>query len=160
CLACNTCINEMRGGSQLRCVVNGAAGEETRFLVATPPQGERIAVVGAGPAGLTYASLVAEGNTVTVVGRATVPGGALRYAAKAPFYQDVAANQVSFDRYIERMVAACLHKGVALRYGVDIAHAPGELANFDRIVIATGARYRFGLGRLPAMLLDRGAGHW
>ena len=27
-------------------------------------------------------------------------------------------------------------------------------------MIATGARYRFGLGPLPALLLDRGAGHW
>ena len=31
CLACNTCVNEMRGGAQLRCVVNGAAGQERRF---------------------------------------------------------------------------------------------------------------------------------
>ena len=31
CLACNTCVDEMRGGSQLRCVVNGAAGQEARF---------------------------------------------------------------------------------------------------------------------------------
>jgi dimethylglycine catabolism A len=160
CLACNTCINEMRGGSQLRCVVNGAAGQETRFLVAAPPQGERIAVIGAGPAGLTYASLVADGNAVTVFEREAVPGGAFRYAGKAPLYQDVVANQASFDRYIERMVAACVHKGVTFRYGIDIARSPGELASFDRIVIATGARYRFGLGPLPAMLLDRGAGHW
>ena len=92
--------------------------------------------------------------------REAVPGGAFRHAGKAPLYQDVVANQASFDRYIERMVAACIHKGVTFRYGIDIARAPGELANFDRIVIATGARYRFGLGRLPAMLLDRGAGHW
>jgi dimethylglycine catabolism A len=49
---------------------------------------------------------------------------------------------------------------VAFRYGVDVAHAPDVLAGFDRIVIAAGARYRFGLGRLPALLLDRGAGHW
>jgi hypothetical protein len=125
----------------------------------TPPQGERIAVVGAGPAGLTYASLVADGNDVTVFEREAAPGGAFRYAGKAPLYQDVVANQASFDRYIERMVAACIHKGVTFRYGVDIARAP-ELAGFDRIVIATGARYRFGLGPLPSMLLNRGAGHW
>src|SRR5438552_12266195 len=37
CLACNTCVNEMRGGTQLRCVVNGAAGRERRFLAATAP---------------------------------------------------------------------------------------------------------------------------
>ena len=29
CLACNTCINEMRGGARIGCVVNGAAGRET-----------------------------------------------------------------------------------------------------------------------------------
>ena len=38
--------------------------------------------------------------------------------------------------------------------------APAELAAFDRIVIATGARYRFGLGPLVTALLDRGAGRW
>ena len=31
CLACNTCVNEMRGGAQLHCVVNGAAGRERHF---------------------------------------------------------------------------------------------------------------------------------
>ena len=60
CLACNTCVNEMRGGAQLHCVVNGAAGRERAFEGARRPVGERIAVVGAGPAGLTYASLVAD----------------------------------------------------------------------------------------------------
>ncbi len=160
CLACNTCINEMRGGAQLRCVVNGAAGQETRFAAAAPPRGERIAVIGAGPAGLTYASLAADGNRVTVFERDGVAGGAFRHAGKAPLFQDVVANQVSFDRYIERMVAACVHNGVTFRYGIDIARATGELAGFDRIVIASGARYRFGLGPLPPLLLDRGAGHW
>jgi dimethylglycine catabolism A len=160
CLACNTCVNEMRGGTQLGCVVNGAAGRETRFLGATPPRGERIAVIGAGPGGLTYASLVAGDNAVTVFEREPVAGGAFRFAGKAPLFQEVVAAQDSFDRYITRIVAACVHQGVTFRYGVDVARAPGELAGFDRIVIATGARYRFGLGPLPALLLDRGAGHW
>jgi dimethylglycine catabolism A len=160
CLACNTCINEMRGGTQLGCVVNGAAGRETRFAGAAPPRGERIAVVGAGPAGLTYASLVAGDNAVTVFEREKVAGGAFRFAGKAPLFQEVIAAENSFDRYVARMVAACTHKGVTFRYGVDVAHARDELASFDRIVIATGARYRFGLGPLPGLLLDRGAGHW
>jgi dimethylglycine catabolism A len=160
CLACNTCVNEMRGGTQLRCVVNGAAGRETTFLEPAPPRGEHIAVIGAGPAGLTYASLVADGNEVTVFECEAVAGGAFRHAGKAPLFQDVVANQASFDRYIERMVAACTHKGVTFRYGVDVARSPDMLVTFDRIVIATGARYRFGLGPLPGLLLDRGAGHW
>ena len=108
CLACNTCINEMRGGSQLRCVVNGAAGQETRFLAATPPQGERIAVIGAGPAGLTYASLVADGNAVTVFEREAVPGGAFRYAGKAPLFQDVVAEP-SLVRPLHRAHGRRLH---------------------------------------------------
>jgi dimethylglycine catabolism A len=58
------------------------------------------------------------------------------------------------------MVAACVHKGVTFRYGIDVSRAAGELSGFDRIVIATGARYRFGLGPLPGLLLDRGAGQW
>ena len=60
----------MRGGARIGCVVNGAAGRETLFADAQPPRGERIAVIGAGPAGLTYASLVADGNKVTVFEKA------------------------------------------------------------------------------------------
>src|SRR5215468_954845 len=160
CLACNSCVNEMRGGTQLRCVVNAIAGDETRFAAAWPPQGERIAVVGAGPAGLTYASLVAEGNSVTVFERETTPGGAFRRAGKAPLFQEVVADQASFDRYIERLVAACMHKGVIFLYDVDVIATPEPLAAYHRIVIATGARYRFGLGRLPNLVLDWGAGRW
>src|SRR5205085_2124708 len=80
CLACNTCVNEMRGGAQLRCVVNAAAGRERQFAKANPPVGERIAVIGAGPAGLTYASLVAPANRVIIFERAPRAGGAFRYA--------------------------------------------------------------------------------
>jgi 2,4-dienoyl-CoA reductase-like NADH-dependent reductase (Old Yellow Enzyme family) len=160
CLACNTCVNEMRGGTQLHCVVNAAAGQETRFAAAKPPQGERIAIIGAGPAGLTYASLVAGANRVAVFERETAPGGLFRTAGKAPLFQEVAAEQASFDRYIEDMVAACMHKGVIFLYDVDVIKTPEPLANYDRVVIATGAHYRFGLGNLPKLLLDQGVALW
>ena len=160
CLACNTCVNEMRGGTQLRCVVNAAAGDETRFAAAKRPQGERIAIVGAGPAGLTYASLVAEGNRVTVFEREATPGGAFRRVGKAPLFQEVAAEQAALDRYVADLVAACMHKGVIFVNGVDVIETPGPLATYDRIVIATGARYRFGLGLLTNLLLDHRAARW
>jgi hypothetical protein len=156
CLACNTCINEMRGGARIGCVVNGAAGRETQFADAKPPRGERIAVIGAGPAGLTYASLVADGNAVTVFEKSEHAGGSFRYAGKAPLFQEVAANPQSFERYIADMVAACKQRGVSFRFNTDAAAEPELLEPFDRIVIASGAAYRFGLGALTIAALDSG----
>jgi len=160
CLACNTCINEMRGGAGIGCVVNGAAGRETRFADPRPPRGERIGVIGAGPSGLTYASLVANGNTVTVFEKDQRAGGAFRYAGKAPLFQEVEANEGSFDRYIADLVATCTHNGVEFRFQTDVAAQPEVLAPFDRIVIATGAEYRFGLGAIATTVLDWGGGRW
>jgi dimethylglycine catabolism A len=160
CLACNTCINEMRGGARIGCVVNGAAGREAQFAEPQPPRGERIAVIGAGPAGLTYASLVAEDNKVTVFEKASRAGGSFNYAGKAPLFQEVEANQHSFDRYLADLAAACRMKGVEIRLATDPAASPELLAPFDRIVIATGAAYRFGLGPLILWALDRGIARW
>lgn len=160
CLACNTCVNEMRGGAQLRCVVNGRAGRETEFASPNPPQSERIAVIGAGPAGLTYASLVADGNTVTVFEREAAPGGAFRYAGKAPLFQEVNAVESSFDRYIAALWSACIKKGVTFRFNANVQKSPDVLAPFDRIVVASGARYRYGLGPLARLMLDWGVARW
>jgi 2,4-dienoyl-CoA reductase-like NADH-dependent reductase (Old Yellow Enzyme family) len=154
CLACNTCINEMRGGARIGCVVNGAAGRERMFADTRTPRGERIAVIGAGPAGLTYALLVADGNAVTVFEKATHAGGGFRYAGKAPLFQEVAANPESFERYIADLVAASRMKNVAFRFATDVFAVAGALAPFDRIVIASGASYRFGLERFVVRTLD------
>ena len=154
CLACNTCINEMRGGARIGCVVNGAAGRETVFAAPQTPRSERIAVIGAGPAGLTYASLVAEGNHVTVFEKDAQAGGAFQLAAKAPLFQEVVTDERSFARYIANLVAACDAKGVKFRFSTEVKSA--ELLGFDLIVIASGADYRFGLGPLAHWLLKTG----
>jgi dimethylglycine catabolism A len=156
CLACNTCINEMRGGAPIGCVVNGSAGRETLFAAPQGPRGERIAVIGAGPAGLTYASLVAADNAITVFEKDSHAGGALRLAAKAPLFQEVETDERSFGRYIADLVAACADKGVKFRFATDALVAPALLAEFDRIVVATGAGYRYGIGPLATWLLGSG----
>jgi 2,4-dienoyl-CoA reductase-like NADH-dependent reductase (Old Yellow Enzyme family) len=160
CLACNTCIDGMRGGAGISCVINGAAGRETLFTDAALPQDERIAVIGAGPAGLTYASLVADGNTVTVFEKDDRAGGSFRYAGLAPMFNDVGANPASFQRYVNDMVAACKNKGVTFQMSTDVARRRDMLEPFDRIVIATGAAYPLGTGALVKRLLESGAGHW
>ncbi len=156
CLSCNTCINEMRGGARIGCVVNAAAGREMMFATPQIPREERIAVIGAGPAGLTYASLVADGNNVTLFEKDAEPGGAFKVVGKAPLFQEVEAAPRSFDRYIADLVAACRGKGVQFRFNTDAAAAAALLAGFDTIVIATGADYRFGLRPLADWLLDSG----
>jgi len=160
CLACNTCIDGMRGGNGISCVVNGSAGRESLFAQPSSPQGEHIAVIGAGPAGLTYASLVGDDNTVTVFEKDATAGGAFRYAGLAPMFNDVGANPASFARYVRDMVAACQRKRVTFRFDTDITEQPALLAPFHRIVVATGAAYPLGTGALAMGLLERGAGRW
>jgi NADH:flavin oxidoreductase/NADH oxidase family protein/putative NAD(P)-binding protein len=160
CLSCNTCVDEMRGGARLGCVVNGRAGREALFDGGRAPQGEKIAVIGAGPAGLTYASLVADGNDVTVFERSGEPGGAFRYAGKAPLFQNVLANEESFARYVDQLYGACAVKQVRFAFNTDVMRRPLLLDPFDRIVIATGARYRFGLGPIARAMLNSGAARW
>src|SRR4051794_41710022 len=129
----------MRGGAGFPCVVRGGGGGESLSPPPPPPLGERIGVTGAGPAGLTYASLVADDNAVTVFEKDTTAGGAFRYVGLAPMFNDVGASPASFARYVRDMVAACERKRVTFRFGTDITEQPELLAPLHRIVVATGA---------------------
>ena len=154
CLACNKCIDEMRGGDSLTCLVNPTAGRELEFAAATVARkGERICVIGAGPAGLSYASLVAQGNHVTVLERERAAGGAFRHAGGAPQFEAVEARQESLNTYVSELERACRQDGVTFKYGVDISRFPELLRDCDRIVVATGAKYRFGCGPVIYWLL-------
>jgi 2,4-dienoyl-CoA reductase-like NADH-dependent reductase (Old Yellow Enzyme family) len=156
CIACNTCLNDMRGGARLGCVVNARAGGERQMPAVSPIRGERICVIGAGPAGLTFASLVAANNAVTVMERNDSPGGALRAAAKAPYFQDVKAAEEPLVAFIVEAERACRLNGVKFSYNTDPTRDPELLAGFERIVVASGARYKSPLDRVAHWVLDRG----
>lgn len=160
CIACNSCISGMRGGGALHCLVNAETGREVDYAQRNPPQGQRIAVLGAGPAGLTYASLVGAANDVVVFERAAGPGGALRLAGEAPRFQGVEAAKRSLHRYVTGLEAACAHLGVRFRFGVDVVRQPEVLAGFDQVVVATGAVYRPGLALIAAIAWSSGMARW
>jgi 2,4-dienoyl-CoA reductase-like NADH-dependent reductase (Old Yellow Enzyme family) len=159
CLACNTCVDEMRGGDQLGCVVNPAAAHEREYAHAMPAvKGKRIAVIGAGPAGLVYAERVAAENSVTVFERESGPGGALRYAGLAPQYQGVEADPKALLDFVNELECACKAKGVVFRYGSAVRDVSEIAPEFDQVVVATGAQYRLGAGPLVVSLLQSGWG--
>lgn len=161
CLSCNTCVDTMRSGSRTHCLVNPVTGRELAFgdqatRAARLPRGKRIAVIGAGPAGLSYAALVGPGNDVTVFERDTVPGGSFRLAGLAPTFQGVEAVPESFARYVEMLERECREAGIAFVYGEDVTAKPSRLRAFDHVVVAAGARYRWGLGPLIRGFLRSG----
>ncbi|HEV2303774.1 MAG TPA: hypothetical protein VGR91_19585 [Stellaceae bacterium] len=160
CIACNTCVDGMRGGASIHCLVNPWAGREPSLPPRSPLTGERICVIGAGPAGLSYAAAVAGGNSVTVLERARQAGGALRLAGKAPMFQEVRADSRPLLAYVAALVERCRSEGVTIRFGADPLSEPHTLAQFDRIVVATGARYPAGTGALVHLALDSGLGRF
>lgn len=162
CIACNSCVDGMRTGSRLHCLVNPATRRERRFGNTEASQtlrwtGKRIAVVGAGPAGLSFAALASRQNNVAVFEKAAEPGGALRLAALAPMFQGVEATPAPIRKFITGLEATCRAQGVAFRYSTDVAARPTLLDGFDEIVLATGASYRYGLGPLVTRLVGAGA---
>jgi hypothetical protein len=157
CIACNTCVDGMRSGERLHCLVNPVTGRELLFGTAAEranlvPNGLKIAVVGAGPAGLSYAALVAPRNVVTIFERDDVAGGAFRLAGLAPTFQGVAASPTSLPRYIASLERRCREAGAEFVFGCDITRDLRRLDGFDLIVLASGADYRAGLGLIPALL--------
>ena len=157
CIACNTCVDGMRDGLKLHCLVNPITGRELEFLSRPLAMtGGRIAVIGAGPAGLSFANVMADANDVTLYEREPEIGGNFLFAGYAPKFQTVEARPDTFAAYISGMKAICESKGVKIKVGLDPFAQGSSLKGYDWIVVATGACLPWGLDGLVRPLLKAG----
>jgi 2,4-dienoyl-CoA reductase (NADPH2) len=137
CIACNqACLDHTFTGQKVSCLVNPRACHETilNYLPTSAPK--RIAVVGAGPAGLGYATVAAQrGHTVTLFDSAAEIGGQFNLAKRVPgkeeFYETL--------RYYGRMIEVL---DIQLHLNTRADAALLKAGNFDHIVIATGIEPR------------------
>ena len=138
CIACNqACLDHTFGGrKQVSCLVNPRACNET--LLSYPPvdKPRRIAVVGAGPAGLAYATVAASrGHAVTLYEAGNDIGGQFNLARRIPGKEEF--NETL--RYYRRMIDV---HGIDLRLNCRVDAAMLREMAFDEVIIATGIEPR------------------
>lgn len=120
---------------------HGKAGARVA-LSKFPATGKKIAVIGAGPAGLTAAYYLARlGHAVTVYESYPKAGGMLRYGIP-----DFRLPQDVLDRDIEQIQALGVEFVFNTKIGNDLAFQELKKAGFDAIFIATGAHHDLSLG--------------
>ena len=131
CIACNqACLDHTFSGKISSCLVNPRACYETELTIAPATTQKQVAVVGAGPAGLSTAITAAErGHHVTLFDRASEVGGQLNMAKQVPGKEEFWGL---VDWYRTRLDNA----GVTVSLGVDVTS--DDLKGFDEVVIATG----------------------
>ena len=135
CIACNqACLDHTFGGKLSSCLVNPRACYETELVVAAATVAKTVAVVGAGPAGLSAALTAAErGHDVTLFDKSDALGGQLNMAKQVP-------GKEEFWGLVDYYKTAVANAGITLRLG-EVAGA-AALAAFDEVIIATGVRPR------------------
>ncbi|MBB6246569.1 NADPH-dependent 2,4-dienoyl-CoA reductase [Rhodanobacter sp. A1T4] len=133
CIACNqACLDHVFQNKHASCLVNPRACHETELVISPTSKRKRIAVVGAGPAGLACASTLGErGHAVTLIDKAQEIGGQFNYAKQIPgkeeFYETL--------RYFGHQLS---DNGVDVQLG-QTADAVSLIAGgYDEVVIATG----------------------
>jgi 2,4-dienoyl-CoA reductase (NADPH2) len=131
CIACNqACLDHVFQNRRASCLVNPRACHETELAYLATPSPRRIAVVGAGPAGLACATVAAQrGHAVTLFDTADAIGGQFNLARRVPGKEEFSETL----RYFRERIA---ETGVALRLGTTAT--PALLAGFDAVVLATG----------------------
>ena len=131
CIACNqACLDHAFKGKIASCLVNPLACHETEIIVNNTKTPKRIVVVGAGPAGLSYATTAAKrGHNVTLIEKSNSIGGQFNMAKKIPgkeeFYETL--------RYFEVML-----KKYNVQIHLNTIFEPTMAKKYDKVILATG----------------------
>ncbi|MFG2591045.1 FAD-dependent oxidoreductase [Streptomyces sp. NPDC048438] len=135
CIGCNqACLDHIFSLQITSCLVNPRACHETELVLSPTRVRKRVAVVGAGPAGLACAVTASErGHAVTLFDAADEIGGQLNVARRVPGKED-------FDETLRYFRTRLTEEGVELRLGTRATSA--ALAGFDEVVLATGVEPR------------------
>lgn len=137
CIACNqACLDHTFVGKTSSCLVNPRACHETEIIIAPAAQPKRLAVVGAGPAGLAFAVTAAErGHLVTLFDAASEIGGQFNLAKQIPGKEEFHETIRYFNRQIHL-------RNIELRLNTLVTAGDLLTEEFDEIIVATGVSPR------------------
>ena len=136
CVGANECLATGFRGRRMHCVMNPAVGREQRWGEGTlrpAPEAKRVAVVGAGPAGLKVAGVAAgRGHRVTLFEESAEVGGHLDLLKRLPTRGD-------WQKMIDNLMTVAEDTGVDVRLGAAVSAADLDGGRFDEVVCATGS---------------------
>jgi len=137
CIACNqACLDHVFVKKRASCLVNPRACHETELQYMPTSRKKRIAVVGAGPAGLACATVAGQrGHEVVLFEAAAEIGGQFNMAKKIPGKEEFHETLRYFRRQLELT-------GVQVKLGQAVSAAELIAAGFDEVVLATGVTPR------------------